>query len=450
MVILTIAALPKEGPLSYINALTTKNLPTYIYKTEKTIQTTPFTTKHKTKPTYFTRNTAKMTFDKLIAYKLTLPRQSAQIAINNAIHKKDYRFTLDKQSLFEAREKFSHTAFIDLNNNYFLPDYAYTDTNYPTFHKYLIIAIDGSLLDVPPDAAEAFGTYPTNGQPAPKARAVAFVDVLSQYILRAQLKPCSIGESTLAAEMLEEFWSSDARRRDLFLFDRGYFSRSLARKISGHRAKFLFRVRSNCLSEINQATQADQIIICHEEGQADLRLRVINHVMPNGEMERLVTNVFDRCFTVELFGELYAMRWGVETRFQTLKSRLEIEDFSSAKKELVLQDFFASVYVYNLVVAALLEAKEQSVRVAGQKNNLKGLRGRKYVYVPNGAVAISEVRCLLIESFSVEDVGVRRMLFRCAMDAIVRSEVPLRPGRSYEHKVKHKSAKYHLNNKSAL
>jgi hypothetical protein len=61
----------------------TKNLPTYIHKTEKTIQTTPFTTKHKTKPTYFTRNTAKMTLDKLIAYQLTLPRQSAQIAINN-------------------------------------------------------------------------------------------------------------------------------------------------------------------------------------------------------------------------------------------------------------------------------------------------------------------------------------------------------------------------------
>jgi hypothetical protein len=214
--------------------------------------------------------------------------------------------------------------------------------------------------------------------------------------------------------MLEEFWSSNAGLRDLFLFDRGYFSRKLARKIATHRAKFLFRVRSNCLTEINQATQADQIIICQEEGQPDLRLRVINHVMPNGEMECLVTNIFDRCFTVELVGELYGLRWAAETCFRTLKSRLEIEDFSSAKKELILQDFFASVYVYNLVAVALLEAEEQKDRFAEQKSNLKGQAGRKYVYVPNENVAIAEVCSLLIESFSVEDVG----CVRCCIDVL--------------------------------
>jgi len=418
-----------------------------IHKLEKTITDIAFIAKHKIKKAYFTRNTAKMTQGKLITFLLTLPRQSAQIAINRFIKEKGYEFTLDKQSLFEAREKFSHTAFIDLNNNHFLPNYAYTNKTHSTFHKYRVIAVDGSVFDVPSGATE-FGVQNTNGEPAPKARAVAFIDVLSQYILRAQLKPCRMGESTIAFEMLDEFWSSDSGQRDLFLFDRGYFSRKLARKFVD-QAKFLFRVRKGCLSEVDQANQADQVIICQEPDQLDLRLRVINHVMPNGEMERLVTNVFDSSFTVELFGELYGLRWGVETCFRTLKSRLEIENFSSAKKELVLQDFFASVYVYNLVVAALLEAKEQSARFAEQKSS-SGQVGRKYVYVPNGSVAISEVRSLLIESFSVEDVGVRAMLYRCAMDVIVKNEVPLRPGRSYERKVKHKSAKYHLNNKSVL
>lgn len=245
----------------------------------------------------------------------------------------------------------------------------------------------------------------------------------------------------MVRDMLDEFWQTDTTQdQDLFLFDRGFFSRHLARKV-GSRAKFVFRVKSNCLGVIDRANLPDQTVICKEQGEADLVLRVINYVLPTGEVERLVTNVFDGVFDVGVFGALYELRWGVETCFRSLKSRLEIEDFSSAKLELILQDFFASVYVYNLVVAALEEAERQKSAPKSE---------RKYVYACNGHVALSEVRSLLIDCFSVDDLEVRKMLFRCAMDCIVRHEEPVCPGRFYVRKVKHKSAKYHLNTKSAL
>jgi len=136
-------------------------------------------------------------------------------------------------------------------------------------------------------------------------------------------------------------WVTNPKIQDLFLFDRGFFSRKLVRSISGC-AKFLFRVHSHCLCEVNQANKPDQVVVYRQSGEADLRLRVINYVLPNGEIEKLVTNIFDPSFSVEMFGELYRMRWGVETCFRTLKSRLEIENFSSAKEGLILQDFYAS------------------------------------------------------------------------------------------------------------
>jgi len=40
---------------------------------------------------------------KLITFLLTLPRQSVQITLDRFIKEKGYEFTLDKQSLFEAR-----------------------------------------------------------------------------------------------------------------------------------------------------------------------------------------------------------------------------------------------------------------------------------------------------------------------------------------------------------
>jgi len=414
----------------------------FIHKIEKTITNTNFIAKHRTKPSYFTRTTAKMTFDKLATFLLTLPRQSAQIAINRFIKEKGYKFTMDKQSLFEAREKFSHTTFIDLNNNYFLKDYAYT-TDFKTFHKYRVLAVDGCVFDVPAQAKN-FGTSKTNGEPSPKAQGAAFVDVLNKYILHAHLEPYGTGETNIVNKMINN-WVANPKIQDLFVFDRGFFSRKLVQAIMGCASFFLFRVHSHCLVEVNQANQSDQMVVCRQKGQTDFCLRVINYVLPNGEVEKLVTNIFDSAFSVEVFGELYRLRWGVETCFRSLKSCLEIEDFSSAKVELILQDFYASVFVYNLTTAAAHEAEavEFSKSVVSQKR-------RKYVYEVNRNVAVSVVRGLLIESFCEEDLVRRAELFRLAMNVIASNEVPIRPGRSFEHNVKHKSLKYPLNKKSAL
>jgi hypothetical protein len=172
----------------------------FIHKIEGAILDVAFIAKHRTKASYFTRCTTKMTFDKLITFLLTLPRQSTQITINRFIKEKGYEFTLDKQHLFKAREKLSHTAFIDLNNHYFLRDYAY-GAAFKTFSGFRTIAVDGCVFDVPA-GADPFGTHKTNAEPSPKAQGAAFVDILNQYILQAQLKPYCTGETNIVNQMI--------------------------------------------------------------------------------------------------------------------------------------------------------------------------------------------------------------------------------------------------------
>jgi hypothetical protein len=328
-------------------------------------------------------------------------------------------------------------VFIDLNNDYFLQDYAYANTS-KNYRGLRVIAIDGSVFDVPA-TAEWFGTLKTCGEPVPKAQAVAFTDVLNEYIIRAEIHPYGAGETNITRNMLREFLESRDPANNLLLFDRGFFSRDLARKIYD-KAKFIFRVSSQSLKEINEANAVDQTITRHENGKPDLHLRVINYTLPNGEIEKLVTNIFDTNFTVEDFGKLYHMRWGVETSFLTLKSRLQIENFSSGKRELILQDFYASIFVHNMMIAAINEIAE----------NLPTEKQRQYVYKPNKNIAIAEVRNLLIDSLLEDDPMKRQVQFMRAMNAISKSVIPVRPGRSFERKVKYKSAKFHLNNKSGL
>ena len=413
-----------------------KSLQAFIGQIAKLIKNNNFIAAYRNKASYFSRSSAKLTFDKLLLFMLTLPRQSAQCALNRFIKERGYDFSLHKQSLFEAREKLSHRVFIDLNNDFFLPGHAYSDT-FKTHKGLRVIAVDGSVFDVP-TGADWFGTLKTCGQAAPKAQAVAFTDVLNEYIVRAELHPYGVGETNVTGQMLREFLETNNDASNLFLFDRGFFSRNLAIGIYDH-AKFLFRVNSQSLKEINDANANDQTIIRSERGKPDLRLRVINYTLPNGETEKLVTNIFDSSFTVEDFGELYRMRWGVETCFLTLKSRLQIENFSSAKRELILQDFYASVFVYNMMIAAINEAEEKSTK----KRN-------KYVYKANKNIAIAEIRGILIDSLSDDDPIKRQSSFMRAMDIISRSVVPVRPDRSFKRSIKHKSAKFPLNKKSGL
>jgi Transposase DDE domain len=51
--------------------------------------------------------------------------------------------------------------------------------------------------------------------------------------------------------------------------------------------------------------------------------------------------------TVE-FGPLYHLRWGIETFYGRLKTRLGLENFSGTSPEAVKQDFFAPVFITGL------------------------------------------------------------------------------------------------------
>ncbi|WP_408610393.1 transposase [Beggiatoa alba] len=45
------------------------------------------------------------------------------------------------------------------------------------------------------------------------------------------------------------------------------------------------------------------------------------------------------------FKELYRLRWGIETFFGLLKTRLGLENFTGKSAESVYQDFYSTVYL---------------------------------------------------------------------------------------------------------
>jgi IS4 transposase len=81
-------------------------------------------------------------------------------------------------------------------------------------------------------------------------------------------------------------------------------------------------------------------------------------ILPSGEIEVLATNLMDKIvITVADLADLYRQRWGVETVIDSLKNQLLLLVFSGLKPEAILQDIYASMFVYNLRQLLINEAQ---------------------------------------------------------------------------------------------
>jgi hypothetical protein len=78
-------------------------------------------------------------------------------------------------------------------------------------------------------------------------------------------------------------------------------------------------------------------------------VRFVRVRLKTGEWEVLVTSLCDEtAYPTADFLELYHWRWGVETFYGILKTRLDLENFSGLTAEAVRQDFHATVYLTGL------------------------------------------------------------------------------------------------------
>lgn len=87
-------------------------------------------------------------------------------------------------------------------------------------------------------------------------------------------------------------------------------------------------------------------------------VRVLKFKLDSGIEEILLTNLFDKSFTIDEFKSLYFMRWGIEVKYDELKNRLEIENFSGTTKNAIEQDFYASIYLSNMIELAKKDSDE--------------------------------------------------------------------------------------------
>ena len=290
----------------------------------------------------------------------------------------------------QQRSKILPTAFEDIFKSF-------TNSSNPnaTYKSYRVLAIDGSDLHVPTNPKDKDSYFPriNDQRPYNLLHLNALYDVCGKiYVDTIIQKSRNSNENQALIDMVDR----NAGTMDtLIIADRGYESYNALAHIQEKGWKFLFRVKDATSSggianglDLPQDNEYDIFInlhlsagrtkdhwelyknkntykrISHPEnfdffinpaGERDILMfyhlpfRILKIKLGEDTYETILTNLPAETFSLSEIKKLYSMRWGIETSFRDLKYPLGLLNFHARKTDLIYQEIYAHLLLYNFV-----------------------------------------------------------------------------------------------------
>src|ERR1700733_6067426 len=372
-----------------------------------------------------------------------------------------------RSAVTQARAKLAPGSFVKLND--ILIKEFYTDNLVRTFCGLIVLAIDGTTLDLPlnsPEIVKKYG-YASNqtNTKVPKARASYLYDVMNGIILDSIISPYCTSERDMAIqhfEKLRTLLGVKFLERILVIFDRGYPSAALIIYLRKHNIKFLMRCNTKFMREVDDAVargKKDVVInfSVNRTGAAKaelkelfpdldmnekvtMRVLVIN--LQTDEREILLTSLLDKeQYPHKIFLELYFKRWGVEVNYRFHKCQLEIENFSGKSCVAIEQEFHATILAANARGLLALEAEDEMV---DRKKSLPEVVQNKYVYKINKNISMERLKNEFVAVLLDPEANIEEFCLN-VKKTMKRNLVPIRPHRTFKRLLKHQHRRYHMN-----
>ncbi|MEQ6390943.1 IS4 family transposase [Bacillaceae bacterium S4-13-58] len=384
-----------------------------------------FMCESRSKASYFTREGRnKLTFSSTILFMLNFVKNSFQIELDDYFELlgKNTK-SISKQAFSEARKKIKPDAFIHLFDT--IVDWYYKENPWNKFMGFRLFAIDGSILELNNSKRlrDAFDVSKGSSIELARAMASCIYDIENNLIVKAIITKCTDSERTIAIKLMDSF-KEHRTENDLFLFDRGYPSLDFFAYLLESKVKFVVRTPANNYKSSIQALVPDQIINLKRKGGI-MQLRAIRFTLPSGEEELLITNIFDETFGIQEFKTLYFKRWGIETKYDELKNKLQLQKFTGDTPLSVEQDFYATMFLSNM--ASLIKHEADEIIAKDQEG-----KDLKYVYTTNNNVLIGKLKTKLVRILLEESPRRRNKLYKKMLDEAQRCRTPIRPGRSFK------------------
>lgn len=397
-----------------------------------------FIVRHRVKQSDFTRERS-LPFQKVFFLLINFLTKSLQAELDNLfkvlLNKEIPVNEVTKSAFSLARKKLSHQAFIELNKDQI--EYFYEKEAYQRWKGFRLLGVDGSTARLPSSSeiVAKYGIHDTSetGIPIIYVRLSQAYDLLNDLTVDAQLSTYNDNEHDLALQHTSLF-----KPDDLVLYDRNYASFWMFSLLISKSSHFCARLKTGSWKVAKQlANSGDREITtkiypskasakkCKKLGLSitPITLRFICIELTTGEKEVLITSlVGTEQYPYEVFSDLYQLRWQVEESYKTMKSRLEIENFSGKSCLAIAQDFYAKIFSCNLT-SILISGTNQLVKRRCEKRKMK--------YKPNFTQALNRMKNSIVLLFCREKEIAERYLDEL-IDLFAANLEPVRTDRHYE------------------
>jgi hypothetical protein len=383
----------------------------------------------------------KIGFTNLMLFMLNFLHKSMQQELDDFFKLIGHEIsTITQQAFSQARKKVKAEAFIKM---FKVSSHLMSNvTDLTLFKAYRISAIDGTSISLE-NTLKLFNYFGVSGSggKAVTARASIIYDSLNDIIIDAKIVPYSTGERELAKHHIDVLCQMGLNN-DLVIFDRGYPSAELIAFLISHNVHFLMRVPRSFNLDINDASAPFSKVIITYDGH-NYVINVIKFLLSSGEVEMLITDIADQSFTLYDWKKLYFMRWSVETKYDTLKNKLQLENFSGKTVLAVLQDFYASIFLLN-VVATFKYVSDSQIE------NKNKMTDNKLDYQTNVNQMIGVMKNDLVCIFMQHIPFIRHRMFIELIATICKKKSSIRPNRQYPRSKVPSRLNYPFNAKSNL
>ncbi len=301
----------------------------------------------------------------------------------------------------QQRSKIKSEAFYDL-----MRFFNQSEIVRNRYKGYRVLAVDSSAINQPRDPElDSFMNTTHDPYGLNQTQMSALIDVLNKTILDVDLRPRpKMDEQGAMIAMLKR---NEFCGKNIILMDRGYEGYNLfAHLIEKDNVDFICRVKNMKggmreiqklpLKELDRdvefeitTTQKNEdkekcrvyIPTASKKGKVNspktkirtwdfqspyaMKLRVVRFQLSSGEYETIVTTLPRFVFSIQDIKDLYHMRWGIETAFRDIKYAIGLINLHSRKEDLVMQEIYAALIMYNyctrIIGAAEVPEKEQAV-----------------------------------------------------------------------------------------
>ena len=312
---------------------------------------------------------------------------------------KNKNMTVSKSTISKRRRLLKEICYIDMNEDFINGIYGDPE-GLETFNGKFILAGDTSICDAPnigytEKQLKALNNPHKNRlkKELIRFRVSCIADALSDFILVAEIQNrYKYSEIELATRHLDHLNKKMNMHQTITTYDRGYASLELMLKHMLIDSFFLIRLRSDDFGDERKYMQTNDEVIninvnsnrtrnfhdetlkqkAYELGRIPVRITEIELQNKKGETytEILASNLpFDE-YPPETLKELYRKRWKIETNFDRLKNIIHIENFSGYSEKLILQDFYANIFMFNFLMAMKLDA-DLKIQEKHKNKNLK-------------------------------------------------------------------------------